>query len=1056
MGTHTVDGRIVLVNDDHRLFAKLLEVDGEKARVEFFHSVAERTSEWVSISNISRIELPRETRVFLELSSGHWRVGRVIAQLSEPEEATLYDVRFPNSQDKEVSEIDLFVRCMDARADPALALAFGCAETQSIADRRRRALKAVRGLRSACEGLTGPYSSAIELMPHQLSNVRRVLQDTHIRYLLADEVGLGKTIEAGCILRQLLLDRRDLKAAILVPKNLVSQWQTELETRFFIESLGMRVEVLPYEKYYELEEAPELLIIDEAHRVVAVKDGAESEVFNSIEALAHKAKYLLLLSATPALGDEARLFGLLHLLDPSAYPTGDLEGFRRKVSSRQDIGRLLLSMQPDSPSFVLKTQAKSAIAMFPDDQFVNSVSTDVIETTDDEARGRSIILLRDHIARTYRIHDRLLRSRRREAEVWAMRPRADDWPNLSHVRLSFDNTAWSGDLSEALDAWRTEASSAEESFRDPMVARWRELVTASFQGRKALARVLKPMSEAFPGEVDYLHAIRSLADSDVDRESRLTQIQQELFEWYEELRSASSNRTPKIVCFQSDERDVAELYRGIRARFGSYEIVNISDAIDETERNLKIETFRNDPQQWILIGDRSAEEGLNLQFADGIFHLDLPTDVARMEQRIGRLDRFGRKLPRLEHRIFLPNDDEDAPWYGWMDLLMNGFRIFNQTVSDVQFALESLEGKIWSRSFIEGTGNIEELSDWVAETIDTERTKLDEQHALDEIANLGENVEQLVERMEDAEADEDDLAAAVSGWVNQTLYISQSPKVPKRHETFRLFWDRPLLPRIPWKKVLEPVLDRPLTWRRVQTQSMREAPLLLRPGSVFFDAIERIANWDDRGTAYATWRVDPDLLEPWVGFRWIWVVSPGLSSEAAVWGEVDRPDLYRRTEMYLPIFDVERWTDFEGNPVADEPLFRIINRPYAKEETAGHFDINLGSRPDLMARLVDPSMLREALTVIRARCLKDVQSDEIVVAAIDAARARFERDDALIRQSILRRQSYLQETFGQPYEGAEDMLADLDTIRQAVEKPQIRLDECGLMIVSPKKPDDFG
>ena len=72
---------------------------------------------------------------------------------------------------------------------PPYVLAFGCSETQFFADRRRRALGRLRALRSAAGGLTGLVSAGIEIVPHQVAAVRRVLQDLSLRYLLADEVG---------------------------------------------------------------------------------------------------------------------------------------------------------------------------------------------------------------------------------------------------------------------------------------------------------------------------------------------------------------------------------------------------------------------------------------------------------------------------------------------------------------------------------------------------------------------------------------------------------------------------------------------------------------------------------------------------------------------------------------------------------------------------------------------------------------------------------------------------------------------------------------------------
>ena len=993
---------IVLVHGDDRVFAKVIDLQGTIATIEFFHSVAERVTETVDVGSISRLELPRETRVFVETSHGYWRVGRVRHHFNEDDAATLYEVRFPNAKTQEVLETDLYVRCLDVYADPAQTLAAGCAETQFVADRRRIALKAIRNLRSACEGLTGPYSSAIDLMPHQISTVRKVLQDNLVRYLLADEVGLGKTIEAGAIIRQMLLDRRELRVLILVPETLVFQWREELHRRFYIDPTSPSLRVLAYESCKRIGEMPDLLVVDEAHRVIATGATKAEGTAADIEELAHSVESLLLLSATPALGDEARLFGLLQLLDPSAYPKKGLDGFRRKVESRQEIGRLLLTMQPGGTPFVVKSQAKGAQEMFPDDQFVNLVAQDIVDSGEDaEKRDQAVVLLRDHIARTYRIHDRLLRSRRVDAEKWAMRPRGEAYPNLGHVRIAFDETSWASDLFGALESWRLAASVIALSDRTPLINRWRELVSGSFYSRSALARSLQAMEPIFDDEAGYLSALVEIARGEFDQETRMASICEELKAWHDAQKDGINRRVPTIICFASEADDAADLYFALRKHFGPFAVLNISDTSDETARAQNIAKFKKDPEGWILIGSRDVEEGVNLQFVDAIFHIDLPTDVARLEQRIGRLDRFGRRLPKLEHRLFLPNDDEDAPWHAWMDILINGFRIFNGSVSDIQFKLEDLEHKIWSRMLDEGPSCAADLSDTVVEMIAEERIKLNEQHALDEIAKLRDDAEPLVERMEQAEEDEVNLNSLVSGWMSGVLQLDQSPTEPSPQETHRIFWNRPLLPRIPWQRVLEASIDKPLTWHRNLAQSSVENPTLLRPGAPLLNALERIANWDDKGSAYATWWVDPSVEDVWVGFRWVWVLSPGLSSETAVWQEVERPDLYRRTEHYLPILTVDLWTDFDGEVVTDDDLIKRISRPCVRNPTdQGVYNINLGSRPEALSEIVDPVVLRETLSEVRQHVMDDTWSNGNIFNAIERARTRFERDEALLRRSL--------------------------------------------------------
>ena len=93
-------------------------------------------------------------------------------------------------------------------------------------------MRSLLSQRAASMGMSAMPSSAVELEAHQIEVVRRILQDPVQRYLLADEVGLGKTIEAGVLIRQVILDAaEDALVLVIVPGPLVPQWRSELETK---------------------------------------------------------------------------------------------------------------------------------------------------------------------------------------------------------------------------------------------------------------------------------------------------------------------------------------------------------------------------------------------------------------------------------------------------------------------------------------------------------------------------------------------------------------------------------------------------------------------------------------------------------------------------------------------------------------------------------------------------------------------------------------------------------------------------------------------------------
>ena len=129
-----------------------------------------------------------------------------------------YFVRPPNAEfDVRVPEEQVRVRWDRPIADPVEVLAAGAQESAFFRDARLPMLRSLVAQRAACAGVPSLLSAAVEIYPHQVHTALTVLSDPVQRYLLADEVGLGKTIEAGLIIRQTLLDQPDGRVVIIAP-----------------------------------------------------------------------------------------------------------------------------------------------------------------------------------------------------------------------------------------------------------------------------------------------------------------------------------------------------------------------------------------------------------------------------------------------------------------------------------------------------------------------------------------------------------------------------------------------------------------------------------------------------------------------------------------------------------------------------------------------------------------------------------------------------------------------------------------------------------------------
>jgi ATP-dependent helicase HepA len=286
---------------------KLVEADEDgQAVVEYFPSpVQPRHRVCVRAGSVQPAILDRQTRVyFRDPQTGRWRAGRVL----EPK-GWDYFVAFPNDDRQIVACEHLFVRWDRPIDDPTGYLAIRINETPRFHRGRFPLVEALVEQRRCCSGMTGLLSSVIYLESYQVEVVRRVLQDPVQRYLLADEVGLGKTVEAGVLIRQYVLDRpKSHQVLVLVPDHLVEQWRDELTLRFRLGPLLDRsVHVRATSSAIPAHPQPGMLVLDEAHHLAAWASQPVASLhrhkFDRLRELAHRAERLLLLSATPVLYD---------------------------------------------------------------------------------------------------------------------------------------------------------------------------------------------------------------------------------------------------------------------------------------------------------------------------------------------------------------------------------------------------------------------------------------------------------------------------------------------------------------------------------------------------------------------------------------------------------------------------------------------------------------------------------------------------------------------------------------------------------------------------------
>ena len=1022
---------------------KLQSAADGRCVISIFHSIQRSEEIECEVGAVARAFLSPQTRAYV-LDDERMRVGRVSDYLQQESGLVTYEVRFPNGKQKDFSEIDLFVRPWNAPEDPAEMLAAGGAESQYLHDRRQAALTPLRTLTSAAQGLTALLSAGIDFVPHQVAAVRRVLSDPIQRYLLADEVGLGKTIEAGLIIRQILIDNPESEVLVATPAALCEQWRRELSGKLRLDQFDEPFECCSHAEIARVARTPDVLVIDEAHHLVGLEGGPLAESAARLRELARDVPVLLLLSATPPLGEEARFLALLNLLDPLTHPLDDLDGFRQKLEQRRAIGRLLLSLDPDASGIVLRQRGAELVRSFPDDPFVQNLAPQLIEATR-AAPERLIDLcgaLKEHVADSYRIHQRLIRSRRADAQGWEFRSRGPDGGGMTHVRTEGDPSDDLAVLLGTLEDWRSAAvdSLVDGDAGSPLLAvRYRDLLGAVSEGADALRGWLADAAPIFAGEAEILGALRDQAE-DFDDADRIETMVESVRRLIKTLRTDVAH--PKIVVFATATALAAAFHEALEDELDDTPcllLIEGGEAGDDDEEG--VAAFAQAPDAAVLIVDRSAEEGLNLSFADAIVHLDLPLSAARIEQRIGRLDRYGRRQGIIRHRILLPSDEDECAFSAWQTLLSDGLSIYHRSISDVQFLLEDFETRALDALLLTGPDALVGLAEEIRNQIADERKSQDEQYALDRIALAEEPVETFIQALDDAEADEAALETGVDQWLIGALQLKKRPFAWPEEDPFKLgITKQTLIPRMPWQQQLELDDSQPLSWKR-RIATRRAAVTLMRPGTPLIDVLVRFARWDDRGTAFVTYRPVSDWRDDaWIGFKLCFTIEPNLDMADLLAPSRAELAASRRAQRYFEQSEQTLFIDINGDPVTDPALLAVLSKPYNGHVKGPSADINLGSRPHILADYIDPAAFPAVCRSVRDGARQTLSEQAAVLETITSA-------TTLAASDLQRRRNRLQRRQSAGDTMAREDIALIESILPSIASPAIRLDAMGCFIL---------
>ena len=534
--------------------------------------------------------------------------------------------------------------------------------------------------------ILAPYESNLIPLPHQILVLEKVMQGVQTRFMLADEVGMGKTIEAGLVLKEKKLRGEVKRILLVVPKSAMLQWQSEMKEHFaenfFIYDSGLitsmaktfasfdaeeelnfwrqhnqiivsidalkpiesrqgwnQERVDAYNKY-RLEMVVnadfDMVIIDEAHRM----GGSSTSVsrFKMAEVLCNAVPNLLLLTATPHRGKSDHFRRLLQLMDADAFSG---EG----MPCIEDI-------QP----YVMRSEKRFAVD-YDGKKLFNERTTVRLDVLLDPVRHAAQIALYDHITDYVRICFGRAKSAKRNATglVMVMLQRLASSSTdaiLSALRTRLYRLE-NGEDEDNLEGYGLDGSLDYEDD---------ELDVSDYS--------VEHTSSGLKTEIEMLQKLVEEAElcKATETDAKATALMEKIYS----LRNSGIEANNKVLVFTEFRQTQDFLIRVLNEQGLKCEKVNGSMSMEERHRALV--NFRDEAD--VLVATDAAGESLNVQFCHIVFNYDLPWNPMALEQRIGRVDRIGQKY-EVKAFNMLTNNSVD-------------YRIYNIIVEKLDIIMEEL------------------------------------------------------------------------------------------------------------------------------------------------------------------------------------------------------------------------------------------------------------------------------------------------------------------------------------------------------------------------------
>lgn len=564
-----------------------------------------------------------------------------------------------------------------------------------------------------------PFRAGIKIEAYQMEPLRKALRLPRVNLFIADDTGLGKTIEAGLIARELLLRRKVKTIVISAPPSVLEQWRMEMEERFglvfeildrayvarvrrergfgvnpwrthsrFLISHNLLIEPSYTDPMREWlgEMAPgSLFILDEAHHAAPAtgnRYGIETKFTRAVRDLAGRFEHRLFLSATPHNGHSNSFSTLLEILDPHRFTRGvpvrgkrdlqdimvrrlkeDIRAIQGGFPLRRIVRIVIDNLLEDAPELVL-SRLLNEYRKVREQRFANaSARAQAASSLLVVGLQQRLLSSIEAFARTLKVHRETVQrewerlSKQQHAETAP--PDFDQKTLLATPGPDDENGALEPGELEEEEASQFEAATRAAEAEAPHGATAQQL----WEREEALLRKMEEIAE----RSRYLPDAKTLRLLEWIRENMCP----ELPRFGERVAGDPPMWNNRRVIIFTESREGTRRYleqileQAIQGTDRAEERIAVIDGFTSAARRKEIQQrFNTDPSKdplRILIATDAAREGLNFQaHCSDLFHFDLPWNPARIEQRNGRIDRKLQPEPEVRcHYFVLPQRVED-------------------------------------------------------------------------------------------------------------------------------------------------------------------------------------------------------------------------------------------------------------------------------------------------------------------------------------------------------------------------------------------------------------